>query len=39
VTQLVGIRNAIETFKTTKDTPLPEEKIDIEVNGELIAYQ
>ena len=39
VTQLVGIRNAIETFKTTKGTPLPEEKIDIEINGELIGYQ
>ena len=39
VTQLVGIRNAIESFKTTKDTPLPEEKIDIEVNWELIGYQ
>ena len=39
ITQLSSIYNGLELYKVKRYLPIPEDKIDIEANGNIIAYQ
>jgi prepilin-type N-terminal cleavage/methylation domain-containing protein len=37
--QLVSIHDGLELYRTQNDLPLPDDNVEVQVNGELIAYQ
>ena len=37
--QLVSISDGLELYRTTKDLPLPDDSVEVSINGSLIAYQ
>ena len=39
IEQLSSLYNGLELYRTKRDLPIPEDKIDIEASGSLIAYQ
>jgi hypothetical protein len=39
ISQLSAIHDGLEMYRTRKDLPIPNDKIDIEASGILIAYQ
>ena len=39
IAQLKSMSDALELYRTKKDLPIPDDKIDIQANGDTIAYQ
>ena len=39
IAQLKSMSDALELYRTKKDLPIPDDKVDIQVNGTTIAYQ
>ena len=37
--QMVSISDGLELYRTTRELPLPDESVEVSVNGNLIAYQ